>query len=197
MTPQDIITSARYTLNDTDSASYRQPDAELLIYFNDGMREISSIRPDRFTVVGDHLCTPSQCEQNFSLSLAQSVTQIICIKNSTALTPFDMRTMDTFNPGWKAATPAAAEQWTAYPGDPLRFFVFPAAPATAQTLSVLYIKLPTALLIGDSITEVPVAMQNALIDYVIGRANAKDDEHSVSGLSAAWYGAFVAKIKGI
>ena len=197
MTPQEIITSARYTLNDTDATGYRQSDAELLIYVNEGMKEISSIRPDRFTVVGDHICTISQCEQSFSTTLAQSILQVICIKNSTALTPFDMGTMDTFNPSWKADTPAAATQWTAYPGDPLRFFVYPAAPATAQTLSILYVKVPTTLLIGDSITEVPVAMQIALIDYVIGRANSKDDESSASGLAAAEYGAFVAKIKGI
>ena len=196
MTPQDIITSARYTLNDT-VATYRQSDVELLGYVNDGMKEISSIRPDRFTVIGDHLCTVSQCEQSFSAALAQSVVRVVSIKNGAALTPFDMDTMDNFRPSWRADTPAAATQWTSYPGDPLRFFVYPAAPATPQTLSVLYVKSPTTLLIGDSITEVPVSMQNALIDYVIGRANANDDEHSTSGLAAAEYDAFVAKIKGV
>lgn len=196
MTPQDIITSSRYVLNDT-ATPYRQSDTELLGYVNDGIREVSAIIPEQFIAVGDHVCTASQSEQNFSASVAQSILRVINIKGSTALTPFDMATMDTFKPGWKSDTPAVATQWAQYPGDSLRFFVYPPAPATTQTLSVLYVKVPTPLLIGDSITEVPVAMQVALIDYVIGRASSKDDETASSGLAAAEYGAFVAKIKGV
>lgn len=196
MTPQDIITTARYTLNDSDAAGYRQSDAELLGYVNDGLREISAIRPDKFLTIGDHVCTISQCEQNFSSVIAQSVAKVICIKNSTAITPFDMDTMDSFKPSWKADTPAAATQWASYPGDALRFFVYPAAPATAQTLSVLYVKIPAVLAIGDSITEVPVSMQVPLIDYVVYRASSKDDEHSLTGRAVAEYTAFAEKIKG-
>jgi len=197
MTPQDIITSARYVLNDTDATGYRQSNAELLGYVNEGMREVSAIRPDKFMVVGDHVCTPLQSEQNISGTIAQSVIRVIGIKNSSAMTVFDLDSMDRFFPSWKAATAAPAEQWSKYPADPLRFFIYPPAPAYPQTLSVFYVKIPTVLALNDTITEIPIGMQVPLIDYVVSRASAKDDEHSLSGRVVAAYSAFVEKIKGV
>jgi hypothetical protein len=196
MSPQDVITEARYPLNDTDSDEYRQSDVELLTYVNAGMKEISTIRPDLFLAIGDYTCIQSQCEQVITFQDAQRLVMPICIHGGAALTRFDISTIDTFLPQWRAATPAAATQWAQYQGDPLRFFIYPPAPASVQTLDIQYIKLPVTLLIGDTITEIPVNMIPALVDYVVFRASSKDDEHSDSGRAVASYGAFVAKIKG-
>ena len=196
MSPQDAITEARYLLNDTDSTEYRQSNAELLIYVNDCMREISTIRPDLFLTVGDYTCIQSQCEQVITFQDAQRLVMPTCIHGGAALTRFDIGTLDTFLPQWRAATPAAATQWSQYQGDPLRFFIYPPAPASVQVLDIQYIKLPTALLIDDPITEIPANMLPAITDYVVYRASSKDDEHSDSGRAVASYGAFVAKIKG-
>ena len=196
MSPQDAITEARYLLNDTDSTEYRQSNAELLGYVNDCMREISTIRPDLFLTVGDYTCIQSQCEQVITFQDAQRLVMPTCIHGGAALTRFDIGTLDTFLPQWRAATPAAATQWSQYQGDPLRFFIYPPAPASVQVLDIQYIKLPTALLIDDTITEIPASMLPAITDYVVYRASSKDDEHSDSGRAVASYGAFVAKIKG-
>jgi hypothetical protein len=197
MSPQDVITEARYPLNDTDSDEYRQSDVELLTYVNAGMKEISTIRPDLFLAIGDYTCIQSQCEQVITFQDAQRLVMPICIHGGAALTRFDISTIDTFLPQWRAATPAAATQWAQYQGDPLRFFIYPPAPASVQTLDIQYIKLPTTLLIGDTITEIPVNMIPALVSYVCYAAQRKDDEHSNSGSVSAYYQQFLSLIKGV
>jgi len=195
-TPQDTITTARYLINDTDAISPRQSDAELLGYFNDGLRELSSLRPDLFQTIGDYTCIAGQCDQQITFPDAQGIAQVLSIHSGAALTPFDIPTMDAFNPSWRADTAAAATQWSRFASDPLRFYIYPKAPVTLQTLDVLYIKNPAALLVGDTITEVPSGMIPALVDYVVYRAMSKDDEHSNSGRAAASLTAFVSKVKG-
>jgi len=196
MTPQSIITTARYTLNDTDSTGYRNSDAELLAYVNEGMREISMFRPDLFSSIGDFTCTIDSCEQRATFSDAQLVAKVLCIHGGAALTFFDMDAMDTFRPGWRADTAAAATQWSKHPVDPLRFFIYPKAPATAQVLDLLYVRMPTDLLIGDTITEIPASLTPALVDYVIYRAENKDAEHVTSGRATMHAAAFAAKVSG-
>ena len=194
MTPQDIITSARYVLNDTDATGYRNTDAELLAWVNGGMREISALRPDLFAFTGDYTCVASSAEQQVTFADAQEVIKVLCIHDGAALTPFDMSTMDSFKPGWRTDTAGAATQWSKHPVDPLRFFIYPKAPATAQTLDLLYVRVPTTLAIGDTITEIPASLTPALVDYVISRAESKDSEFVNSGRAVAHAAAFAAKI---
>ena len=190
MTPQDIITAVRYVLNDTDATGYRNTDAELLAWVNGGMREISALRPDLFSFVGDYTCVVSSSEQQVTFADAQEVLKVLCIHNGAALTPFDMITMDSFRPGWRTDTAAAATQWAKHPVDPLRFFIYPKAPATAQTLDLLYVRVPTTLAIGDTISEIPASLTPALVDYVISRAESKDSEFVNSGRAVAHAAAF-------
>jgi hypothetical protein len=196
MTPQDIITLARYVLNDTDSGTYRQSNAELLGYVNDGVVALSNLRPEIFSAVGDVTCTPGAVEHALTFPEAQALLGVLCIHGGAALTPFDVAAMDQFNPNWRTDTAGDAKQWAKMPGDPLRFFVYPKAPVTAQVLDVRYVAVPTALAISDTIAEVPAAYQPALVDYVVFRSESKDDEHVNSGRSTAHYQAFVNAVKG-
>jgi hypothetical protein len=120
---------------------------------------------------------------------------VLCIHGGNALTPFDMPTMNAFRPGWRADAEGPAKQWTRKPGDPLRFFIYPKAPAS-QTLDVSYIRIPLTLGLDDAINEIPAGFLPALVDYVIYRAESADDEHSNSGRAANHYQSFVALIKG-
>ena len=195
MTPQDIITTARYTLNDVDSTGYRQTDAELLDYVNGGMREISALRPDLFSFVGDYTCVVSSAEQQVTFADAQEVLKVLCIHGGAALTPFDMSTMDSFRPGWRTDTAGAATSWSKHPVDPLRFFIYPKAPATAQTLDLLYVRVPTTLAIGDTISEIPASLTPALSWYVVAAASAKDDEYANSGRATALHQRFLDAVR--
>lgn len=196
MTPQEIIIAARFTMNDTDAVLYRQSDAEMLGYVNDAVMEVSVMRPDLFTTVGDLLCTVSSVEQEMSGATAQAVIDILGIKNGASVTEFDFGTMQAYNPGWRTDTAAAISQWARYPGSPRKFYIYPQAPLTPQTLSVSYVKVPSSLAIGDTISDILPSMKSALTDYVVSRASQKDDEYVNSGRPAADYAAFSTKIKG-
>lgn len=193
-TAQALITAARHVLNDT-SDTPRQTDAELLLYLNDGIKEVSALKPGLFVTVGDVVCSPDVVEYLVAFPDAQSLVRVLCIHNGSALTEFDLMTMDAFQPDWRVSASGSATQWARYPENVMRFFIHPPAPAV-QTLDVMYVKSPKTLLIGDTITEVPAGVFPALVDYILYRASAKDDEHSDSGRAAAMYTAFVVKIKG-
>lgn len=195
-TPTDIITTARALYNDVDSVLYRKEDTELLRYVNEGMREISSLQPALFMSIGDITCAVGAVEQAVTFADAQALVDVLCIHGGSALIPFDMETMNAFRPGWRTDTAAPAVQWARKEGDPLRFFIYPKAPATAQALDVMYIRNPTALALTDTISEIPAGYTPALTDYVVYRAESTDDEHSNSGRAAAHYQMFIAKLKG-
>lgn len=194
-TPADIITIARNVYNDADSVLYRKQDTELLAYVNEGMQEISTLQPSIFTAIGDLTCAAGDVEQLVTFVDAQTLVSVLCIHGGDAVTPFDMASMNAFNPGWRTDTAGQAKQWSRLDGDPLRFFIYPQAPAS-QVLDVQYIRNPTVLALTDNITEISAGYMPALADYVIYRAESGDDEHSITGRATTHYQMFVAKIKG-
>jgi len=196
MTPQSIITTARNIINDADATLYRYSNTTLLGYVNDGMKEISSLNPKLFSDTLAVACVAGTVAQSITFASAQALLNVLCITGGAALTPFDVATMDQFNPGWRTDTAGDAKQWASIGTSPLEFFIYPKAPATAQSLDVEIVRIPTTLAISDSITEIPAAYEPALVDYVVYRAESTDDEHADSGRAASHLAAFVSKIKG-
>lgn len=195
MTPQDIINKARIVLNDTDAEGYRQEDPELLAWVNAGLQEAAILRPDLFQAVGHIECAADTVEQALPFASAQKVLAVIGVHEGPAVTPFDLNAMQAFSRNWKQATAGEARQWSAHPSDPLRFYIYPKAPA-GQLIDVLYVKNPAAVGLTDSILDIPVTFESALVDYVVYRAESKDDEHVLNQRAAGSFNAFVAKIKG-
>ena len=195
MTPQDIITTARNIYNDADSVLYRKDNTELLSYVNDGLREMSALKPELFSTIGDMDTTAGEVEHSVTFADAQVLVDVLCIHAGAAVTEFDMATMDAFNPNWRTDTAAPMRQWARKPGDLLRFFIYPKSPVT-QTIDVRYIRTPTVLALADTISEIPAAQFPALVDYVVYRAESADDEHTVSQRATSHYQAFVTKVKG-
>lgn len=192
MTPQDIINQARRITNDLSAPVYRQDDAELLSYVNEGLKEAVILRPDLFSTVGDMTCTAGQCEQSITFADAVQLLDVLCIHGGVALTPFDRMAMDQFRPGWRTDAAGPAQNWAALSGDPLQFFIYPKAPVS-QVLDVRYVRNPTEYAINDAIGDLPSAYMPALADYVVYRAESKDDEHVLNQRAAAHYAAFKSK----
>lgn len=192
MTPADIIASARHLLNDTDPAGYRQDDPELLGYVNDAMREAVSLAPSLFSVVGDMACVSGRCEQLLTFNDAAQITDVLSLHEGGAITLMDRATFDAFRPGWRADAEAPAIHWAPIEGDPRRFYIYPKAPP-GQLICVRYIKNPKELGMSDKIDEVPSQYWPALTDYVVYRAELKDDEHVLSQRAASLYASFRAK----
>lgn len=189
MTPQDIITQARYMTLDTDSTVPRQTSAELLGYVNEGLKEAAILRPDLFSTVGDMTCVAGQCEQAITFQDATRLLDVLCIHGGTALTPFDRATMDQFRPGWRTDAAGPAQNWSPLNNDPLQFFIYPKAPA-GQVLDVRYVRNPGTYALGDTIGDLPESYAPALASYVVFRAESKDDEHVLSQRAAAQYAVF-------
>lgn len=196
MTPREIISLARSVYNDSDTISLRIADTELLMYVNDALKEASNVAPALFQTSGDLICTAGQTEQALTFNEAQSIVDVIRIKDGKAILPMNMGAMSAYNPNWAGDDAGAAQNWTRFAGDPLRFYIYPKAPPEMQVLEVLYIRNPLVYAIDDTIAEVPDSVAPALADYVIYRAESRDDEHSNSGRAVSHYQAFAQKLGG-
>lgn len=195
MTPNSIITTARYLVQDlgTQSGIFRQSAAELLGYVNEALKEAAVLRPDLFTSVKAFPCVVGQCEQTLDYADTARLLDVLCITGGAALTPMDRMSMDQFRPAWRTDPAGPAVQWSPLEGDPLRFFIYPKAPA-AQTLDVKYVRIPATYELADVITDLADTFEPALADYVIYRTEMKDDEHALSQRAGAHYTAFKAKL---
>ncbi len=193
MTPQTIITQARYELNDTDSSAYRQSNDELVEYVNAGIQEVAKYKPEIFSTLGDMTCTQDQVEQAITFADASMLLDVVCIHDGRALRRFDRRVMDDFRPNWRSDTSAAAQQWAPLDNDPLQFYIYPPAPAS-QVLDIRYSRIPTTVALGDTIGDLPETYEPALVDYVIYRAEMKDDESVLNQRATSRYNSFLTKI---
>jgi hypothetical protein len=124
-----------------------------------------------------------------------SVVRVNGVLGGSVVTPFDVDSMSAFNRNWKNDTAAAARQWAPYPGDPLKFYIYPKAPAV-QVLDVTCLRVPATLALGATITDVPASAKPALVDYVVYRAESKDDENTLNERATFHIKSFVSKIKG-
>jgi len=195
MTPQSIINTARFVVNDRDSSGLRQSDTELLNYVNEGIKEISTLRPEYFHKTIEYACVAGKAEQAITFGDAQGIVDVIRIKNGDTITPMGFMSMSRFNPSWTKDTAGAAMNWARYAGDPLRFYIYPPAPSM-QTLELMCVVNPDQYAIGELIEELPDVLEPALADYVIYRAESKDDEHVLSARAASHRKAFMEKVTG-
>lgn len=192
-TPADIIGDARHILNDTDTVSPRQADSELLIWVNDGIREIAMHKPMEFAAVTTVACVAGKCEQTLSFTDSIQLIEVLRVTGGNSLTPFDRQTMDQFRPGWRSDSAGAAQQWSVLKDESLAFLIYPPAP-NLQSVDVRHVRNPATLALTDPITVLPSAYKAALIDYVVYRAELKDDENVVTARSTAMFQAFLTKI---
>lgn len=198
MTPSEIIKSARITLNDNDSAGYRDSDEVLLGFVNDAIREAAIVQPALFSTIADYTCVPDSCEQGITYADAAMLLEVLCIHGGNSVTPFDFPSMDAFHPSWRTDAEGPAQQWAKFANDPFKFYIYPKAPAlTQQVLDVRYVRNPAANFdLLDAITELPDVYKTALHDYVVYRVSMKDDEFVDSNRATAFYNTYVSKLKG-
>jgi hypothetical protein len=194
MTPSKIIADARTILNDT-TLEYRYSDADLLIYVNDAIKSCVTLRPEWFSTIGDYTCLPGQCDQSLDFEDAVTLLEVLSHHGGNAILPFDLPSMDAFNPGWRADAEGPATQWMKFANDPIRFYIYPKAPV-AQVIDVRYVRRPSEYGMNDAITEVPDILRPAFVDYVVGMAESRDDEHVVSQRAQQFIAQFAARLKG-
>lgn len=188
MTPQNIITDARYILNDTDETKRRNTDAELLGWVNDALAVAVDVRPDLFSTTGDHTCSTG-AEQTASFARCVRIQEVVRVVGGGAVLPSDRGALDAFKPAWYADAAGAAVNWLPH-SDPQKFYLYPPA-ANTQHVEVRYVESPATLALTDT---VPVSdnYRTALVNFVVGYAETKDDESVNSNRAAQAKSDFIA-----
>lgn len=169
-----------------DVANVRWSAAELVRYLNDGQKEILIYRPD---------ATGTTLTVNLTAGAKQSLPAgafklLDVVRNSggtkAAVRKIDQKLLDAQLPDWYNGTGQTVIKHYMYdPRDPRVFYVYPPAAAANAALEILYSIYPTDIAepaAGASYTTVTGDItvtdfySNALIDYILFRAFAKDAE---------------------
>lgn len=186
------IATARTILNDAGAVRYTAPD--LLLYGNDCIDLIASLLPELFHTESTHACTAGAVEQELAVGTALAVVRVKGVTGGNAVTIADRATLDAFSPGWRSATAAAAINWMPVDGHPRRFLIYPKAPA-GQSLDITYVAAPPEYTV-DQDTALPMSLADPIADYIIYRAESRDDEHVNSARATQFMTSFVQKVKG-
>lgn len=187
------IATARGILNDT-GATKRYSDADLLQYANDALDQVMALVPALFYSTGELTCVPNTTLQVVAISDARSLVSIDRVKNGNVVTRVDMAALNNFHPGWRTEAPGVARHWMPVNDDPLRFHIYPQAPA-AQVLEVSYVRIPGEFLATQD-TELPTYLSDAIADYIVHRAESRNDESVNTNRAAQFLASFVQKLKG-
>lgn len=174
-----------------DETYVRWTEAELLGWLNDGQREIVSLRPSAnpktaavALVAGTRQALPAEAYQLIR------ITRNMDADGTTpgwAVRLTDMALLDQQSPDWHMETPKArVRQYTYDLREPLAYYVYPpvvSGTRVEMTYSFPPVEVPSA---ASAIT-ISDMYANALLDYVLFRAYAKDGEHPANAARAAAY----------
>lgn len=171
----DAMLSARGILNDTDAVTWS--DTDLANYANDGLAEMAILRPDLFETITTMTCINGAIQS--IPSTADRLMEVFGIVGGNVVTEVPRESLDRFLPGWMSLANSTPVNWARHPRSNRTFFVYP--PATAgQLLRVQYSAAPTRISVGQITTSLPItdAYYPALVNYIVGRAEMRDDEHA-------------------
>lgn len=184
MTPANIISMARTTMHDTRTP-YRNSDDILLVDVNDAVDAAYKAVPSLFYAIGEITCVPYETIQRVCIADAGKIIDIPRVKGGRALTVFDKKALDAFDPDWHQGTPGEAIHWQRLLDDPVRFYVYPPAPEN-QILEIVYLPSPVTYTLNETLP-LPDAMLGTLHDYVMARVYARDKEEEGNANLAASY----------
>jgi hypothetical protein len=185
------IAIARGVLNDPNATRYSQ--ADLLTYANDALDQIVKIIPQLFYVYDDFTCVEGSL-QSLSFDTSVALVDVRRVKNGNVVTRSDVNILDDFSPGWRSGPTGSAKHWLPLADDPVRFLVYPPAPAN-QVLEVLRVAVPGEFT-ETADTGLPTQLADAISDYIVYRAESRDDEYVNSNRAAQFFTSFVGKLKG-
>lgn len=190
---RDVMRSASITLQ--DSGTVRWIPTELLGYLNDGIREIVARKPNATTkTVTLTMAAGTLQELPEEYTILSDVTRNLTLGHGEAggpvgggaVRPIERTILDAQIPGWQDATVMPFAKKVVHviydPTDLRHFYVAPGNDGTGKVEAVVGfmpdpIATPANVLVVDEFTgEVPVPdlYRNALVDFVLHRAFAKD-----------------------
>lgn len=194
-TANDVITRAGVLLGDT--AKGRWTDAIFYLWINDGLREIITRRPfahqTRGTVAlvqGHRQTTPSDC---------LAVIDIPYVVGGNAITRMNRLLLDVEDPDWvTSVTGGAPIHFDVNPEVPGEFIVYPAQePTPGRSVAIVYGKEHDAITATANPITIDPRYFNALVDYVVYRAQEEDSDNVANAARAdRSYKQFMAALGG-
>ena len=187
-----VVTKARIIVSDNNTTmGLRQADSELIGWLNDALNAMLGIFPGLFAVIGNHT-TVAGYMQILANPRAVMFLEVIGVPQG------DAATLAQFSPNWMTTVTATAapQEWMRVTGDPLRFQLYPPA-LVSNTLSVRYVKAPDPIVALTDAIPVSENYEPALVEYVAGRAETKDDEAVDSNRAMQLMDRFVASVKAL
>lgn len=200
ITVASILTKVSTILQ--DPTNIRWPTDELILWLNDGQREVALFKPNAFTVNTAVVCVAGTKQTLPATAL--SLIDIVRNMGTSGTTPgnairaVSREILDTQVPNWHAATASATAKHFVYtPLDPKTYYVYPPQPSSGQGyVEMVYVAAPSDATSGGNITIDDIYV-TALINYVLSRAYSKDAEYANNGaLAAAYYQQFQGLLQG-
>lgn len=181
---ETVLSGAALVLNDVANESWDQ--AELLHWLNDGLRAIALLKPGAITERKKWQLAPGKSRQYLpdgSLQLLGPLYNMGADGNTVGrvIVLGNRETKDRFDPGWRAATPAAVikEYFYDVSREPKVIDIWPPAHALTSVYVEGTLAVAPATIDGAreylpcDDTYVP-----ALIEWVVYRTLSKDDEQT-------------------
>lgn len=199
LTAQSVIQRVVTTLQ--DPSAVRWATNELVQYLNDGQREILIYRPDA-TATTTSITLVAGARQSLPAS-SFKLLDVFRNTNGTkrAIRMTNRALLESQYPSWENITGVTEIKHYIYDvRDPKVFYVYPPAAAVDASVDILYSAYPTDIAepgTGTTYTSVSGTISvsdlyaNALANYILYRAYAKDAEFAANGqLAAAYLSAF-------
>lgn len=185
----NIVDRVRVLLNDVSAV--RWPDAEMLLWLNDGRREMAARQPKIFgggSAIA-HTTTPG-VRQQVAVTGAYRLVSIDSNADGQAIRAITRDQLDAFRPGWRNDTAADnAQNWCADDVDPLGFWIYPQVGAGKTLSAHAHITPPD--LAALSATALPFDVhQPILTNYLCYRAYSKETEAGAIEKAAAYFKLF-------
>lgn len=171
ITAQTIVSQAQTILQDPTATRWSEP--ELLGWLNAGQREIAALRPDSTTVTTT-MSTTAGSRQTVPSSYI-GLVDVIRTVGGSAVRKVPRELLDAQRPGWHSDSSGTAKNYTYDPRTPKVFYVYPPS-AGGQTLEIKAQATATDCANLAAAITVDDTFANALVDYVVFRAYAKDNE---------------------
>lgn len=184
----------------TDSGYKRWSEAELLDYLNEGLQAMVRRQPNLFATVAD-VTLVSGVKQ----TLPSGGVVLVDIKKAFAAggafywvpRRVDLDALKLFAAKWPASSSGPVRQWAYEPDvNPIVYWVDPPQPQPAYAVQIEYAVAPAPVTSPDPLPT-PPRYDDALVDYVLGRAYEKDATYAgQDGRAARHMKAFEEKTGG-
>lgn len=197
MLASEITTRASTLLHDLTGVRWDKTD-NLLLWLNDGQKQVAIHRPDASVFNGPMQLTSGNTKQ----SLPTAGIRLISVTRNMGsgstpgrpVTLVDRDILDAQLPDWHSAEAAAAIKHYVFDiKDPRTFYVYP-RPSSAIYVEMSYSILPTECAALTSTIGILAIYSNALLDYIMYRALSADTEYADQPRANQHYNTFLQSL---